>query len=174
VYIPSMAHRKIHIADGDRFGSLTATADEIKAARSARLIVCVCDCGSVKGVAPSDLFSGRVKSCGCEKRLRAQKMGKSNFRHGHTLGQVRSPTYLSWQNMMQRCYDPRTNGFHNYGGRGVIVCPDWHLFDNFLRDMGLRPEGRTLDRIDVYGNYEPINCKWSTHKEQMQNQRAKR
>ena len=76
--------------------------------------------------------------------------------------------------MMQRCYDPRTNGFHNYGGRGVIVCPDWHLFDNFLRDMGLRPEGRTLDRIDVYGNYEPINCKWSTHKEQMQNQRAKR
>lgn len=75
--------------------------------------------------------------------------------------------------MMQRCYDPNTNGFHNYGGRGVVVCEDWHSFDNFLRDMGLRPEGKTLDRIDVEGDYALINCKWSTPKEQMQNQRPK-
>lgn len=166
-----MAHRKIHIASGDRFGSLTATADEIKSARGARLIVCVCDCGAMKGAAPSDLFSGRVKSCGCQKRLRAQKMGKSNVRHGHTLGHVRSPTYLSWQNMMQRCYDQKTNGFHNYGGRGIVVCIEWHSFDRFFADMGTRPDGKTIERLDVNGDYGPDNCIWATLSHQSANRR---
>ena len=74
--------------------------------------------------------------------------------------------------MLSRCYRPNSNGFHNYGGRGITVCDRWReSFANFLADMGERPEGKTLDRINVDGNYEPGNCRWATATEQMANRR---
>jgi hypothetical protein len=74
--------------------------------------------------------------------------------------------------MWARCTDPKNERFKNYGGRGITVCDRWLEFKNFLADMGERPAGMTLDRIDPNGNYEPGNCRWATASEQRRNQRA--
>ena len=88
--------------------------------------------------------------------------------HGHA-GRKKSPTYLSWRSMKLRCTNPSQPGWARYGGAGITVCARWQTFDNFLADMGERPEGMTLDRIDSHGNYEPSNCQWATRKTQQQN-----
>ena len=80
--------------------------------------------------------------------------------HGHSQGGVKSLTYNSWDNMMQRCYNPKKDGFSHYGGRGICVALPWHTFQTFLVAMGERPEGTTLNRLDSNGDYEPGNCEW--------------
>lgn len=75
--------------------------------------------------------------------------------------------------MISRCENPRATSWKWYGARGIAVCARWHAFENFLADMGERPNGRTLDRINNDGNYEPSNCRWATGKEQISNRRTK-
>lgn len=82
-----------------------------------------------------------------------------------------TPTYVSWHAMFCRCYKSYTNGFHNYGGRGITVCERWRNIVNFVEDMGLRPIGHVLDRKNVDGNYEPDNCRWVNHRESSRNKR---
>ena len=84
----------------------------------------------------------------------------------------RTPTYVSWYNMKSRCNNPNANDYKYWGGRGISVCLRWESFANFLDDMGERPEGLTLDRVDNDGDYEPGNCRWATWKEQRANRRT--
>ena len=80
-----------------------------------------------------------------------------------------TPLSKVWQAMLQRCSNPKATHYYRYGGRGIIVCERWLKFENFYKDMGDRPEGMTLDRINNNGNYEPLNCRWVTHKENCNN-----
>lgn len=82
---------------------------------------------------------------------------------------TKTPTYNSWRSMLERCRNPNNSHWHAYGGRGIQVCERWLTFENFWEDMGTRPAGKTIDRIDHAGHYEPDNCRWATAPEQSRN-----
>ena len=96
--------------------------------------------------------------------------GARNLRHGHAVRGKFSPEYQTWRAMISRCEDPKADRFQQYGGRGISICDRWrNSFQNFLADMGQRPAGTFIERIDVNGNYEPGNCKWETQARQARN-----
>lgn len=132
--------------------------------------VCLCECGQETKVQQAALAAGIKKSCGCLRRELIAGFGERNVVHGCRRGQKSTPEYHSWMSMKARCRNPADPYFAHYGGRGIEVCARWlESFENFLADMGPRPEGHTLDRREVDGNYEPGNCKWSTTLEQNRN-----
>lgn len=96
--------------------------------------------------------------------------GKFKVSHGGWINQ--RGTYQTWQDMRQRCSNPDNHNFKNYGARGITICERWATFVGFVADMGERPTGKSLDRINNDGNYEPSNCRWATRKEQRDNQRT--
>lgn len=136
--------------------------------REYRRALCRCDCGALRSVQPQKLVSGQTFSCGC---MAAEKASKRLKTHGMT----GTPEYVSWQSMKNRCYREEDISYPNYGGRGITVCDRWReSFKAFYADMGPRPDGMTLDRIEVNRNYEPANCRWATPLEQADNTRVAR
>lgn len=152
---------------GQRFGRLIAL-EQRGSIDGHVLWMCHCDCGASPICRYGNLIHENTKSCGCLKHDTA-----ATLKHGHKRHGQRTPTYNSWRGMLARCGNPRNNRYINYGARGIVVCERWLRFENFLTDMGERPCGLSIDRIDNNGNYEPGNCRWATASQQTANQRKR-
>lgn len=156
---------------GLRFGRLLVTARSGTASDGCVKWLCFCDCGKQKVVRGASLVHAGTKSCGC---LQVESVLKMSVRHGHLANERRTPEYSTWRAMLRRCKDKALINYANYGGRGITVCDKWLEFPAFLADVGHRPEGTSLDRIDSNGNYEPGNVRWATQKQQCRNTRINR
>jgi hypothetical protein len=149
---------------GQRFGRwfvIRRPPDDSK--KRARWI-CQCDCGKTAVVISTSLRLGQSRSCGCLHRELLSARLKTH-------GKSHTTEYMSWHAMHQRCINDKHIAWEHYGGRGIKVCKRWQDFETFLADMGKRPEGLSLDRINNDGDYEPANCRWSSPKEQSNNRR---
>lgn len=154
---------------GQRFGRLVVL-NRVPSIRTGKLRTawhCRCDCGAETIKITEVLTDGRTRSCGC---LRAEATRRRSLRHGHAVGYRASRTHHAWQKAKERCYNPHSERYPRYGGRGIAMCDRWRNdFAAFLADMGECPPGLSLDRINVDGDYEPGNCRWATAGEQARN-----
>ena len=111
--------------------------------------------------------SGTRPSVG-ETGMTKRNPDRPRMTHGHTVG-GESPTHNAWRGMGQRCMNPKAKDYPRYGGIGIMCCSEWNLFEQFLIDMGIRPEGHTLERNDNTKGYSKDNCRWATPLEQSMN-----
>lgn len=129
---------------------------------------CSCDCGKVVTIAQQSLLSGNTASCGC---LKTDMTTESKRTHGGW----GSKEYWVWRGILNRCINPKTKQYDRYGGRGISVSQEWMKFENFIADMGARPDGDfTIERIDNSGNYCKENCTWATRQTQQRNMSSNR
>ncbi len=156
------------VKEGERYGRLVVLYEEGRRNRE-RTFRCVCDCGTQVVVRGASLRNRRTRSCGC---LRTELSAGRVRTHGLSS----HPLYRAFKTMHQRCSNPDFPKWKDYGKRGIVVCERWtgpDGFPNFLADMGERPLGRTLDRIDNDGPYAPDNCRWATPLQQSANSSPK-
>lgn len=164
---------------GQRFGRLIVLHREGSFGPQAGWL-CRCDCGKKKRMRGLSLRRGLARSCGCfttEAVAESNRRRTGEKRPVHARPPCRSslPAYKSWESMLRRCYKPHVKGYGNYGGRGIRVCRRWHIFENFVADMGPRPSLKhTLDRIDNNKDYSTENCRWATWDVQSSNKRITR
>lgn len=164
--------KKININKGDRYGRLVVLreGDTIFSTRGNKIrkVWCLCDCGKEREVYLNGMRTGRTISCGCartERLLKFLKENKPQVKHD----MYYSREYRSWNMMKQRCNNTNNDKYHIYGGKGIKVCKRWNKFEYFFEDMGNRPEGTSLGRINGEGNYELSNCRWENPIEQANN-----
>ena len=154
---------KVKNLTGKKFGKLTVIKRIFPNKNRKAVWQCRCDCGKITDVQSSCLLNGNTRSCGC---LRGGKI---------THGKTNTPIYNIWKGMLQRCYYKKHKHYKDYGGRGIQVDSKWkNSFEAFFTDMGDRPEGLTIDRINVNGNYCKANCRWATRTQQARNQRVRK
>lgn len=156
---------------GRTFGRLTVVGRASNDGRGKARWMCRCTCSELVIVKGDNLRNGHTQSCGCLSVETTKLRSTSHGHASHTAGA--SPTYRTWSAMIRRCTNQNAVQWPYYGGRGITVCERWRTFENFLTDMGERPAGKTIDRINVDGDYEPENCRWATAIEQNRNQRPR-
>lgn len=165
---------------GQRFGRLVALRFIRLDKRRAALWKCRCRCGKTVAVHVYALRNKQTRSCGCLARKTAAELLRGNsysLRHGQNT-RKHGPTglYSVYYGMLDRCRNPRSTAWKDYGGRGIRVCNRWQGprgFQNFLADMQPRPRGKSLDRKRVNGIYSPRNCRWATKHQQALNRRPR-
>jgi len=149
------------------FGRLTILGKVESNSQGKSLWHCKCSCGKLANVRIDRLTSGRTKSCGC---LRLEMLDEKR-KHGQAIDGKRSREYETWASMKNRCLNPNHPKFRLYGKRGITVCERWLNFENFFADMGIKPTGLTLERVDNNKSYYPENCMWASWRQQRKNQR---